>query len=1018
MKTKKILLGLSSTFLVAAPIAAVVSCGQNTNYGDLWHGSHRDIVVYSPAENGQNTNYGSASQLEAPLYFLASSNMGNVLNSQMLGLFNKVKDGFDKYSEKSSKTFIDGKYVDTIKIDAKFNRGSHLEFALVKAVKLIFKDGTSETFDSDSNNKNDKHSINGDKFQKILDTKTVVNINFIYRDDFNKHHWIQQITGKKMGSFKVEDIWTGIKISSFLNDRTRKINLESAFGPAEGDKVFKAINIMMSKGSDIKTRFKDTNQTTPPSFYEVEGSYRLTKDQFRTSNKNNVIDEKAKIFRLSFEGTQTNRAFKSFWKNNFIDNGGFFAYSTDEITRLIKKQENKMKEWAKANKIDFNKLKNTEVYQSGVMQRDLAKNEKDHEVGGHYYVSSNEKKSFQVNQNLDYVDKRWLNLRNKKGERTTLNSMRYEFIQDTPLAPTIMNEAYFQGFNIDGNIKALSARELQKALNNKKQYGLMHSSSYTSSNIIGDYSAFQLLPTFAIGDKLDNKGNPVHKSRPKYVFFNNNYAKLLWGHNIKELYEKARIGTTDKSSTKDFTENYFGGPGLQFLSSLLAAINAYTVAKEFSTTSQETTTLLAPEGPITGKEFKDGKAPIRYIAHPPLNVNKTPDDLLNISLRDVNAVRTLSGKTNYDITTVTRKEYAEQFTKAGLKASQRYGAPKIKLDKLKQNIKEALDKAGIKQNEKVTWELPIGRGVTSPTKNQVYEQLRKFVDSLDPRLNMVAEMNPYKEDGKLTAGSEVAKKEFTIDFTLDTKNGGTKKWIERINAAGMGYSIASLKLARPYKVSSPAGPLLQNINYLQNGELVALSYYDDKPNKIKNTKLEGLKCIIESLKEEMKSAFVTNANKTWSGLKSAYKQKIINTFKNWKFEDIYKAGAADISSYDYIGLGGLEWIRQLKQTKDYLSKNNKDLVNDIELIMNTVNEWFENTVFSLDTKMRTTMSQADIMKAIIAFNIIQPVGFNPALSILGNRDVASNGLSKNWYHNPMTDSSGFDDISWIRVDTD
>ena len=1007
---------MSSATLVVAPVAAIVSCGQNKNYGDLWHGSHRDVVVYSPSVNGQNTNYGSALQLEAPLSFLASTSMGNALNSQILGLFNKVKDGFDKYNEIKSKTKIDGKEVETVKIKADFNRGSHLEFALVKAVKLNFKDNTNEIFDKDINDKNDDKSINGKHFQDVLDTKTVSNIEFIYKDDFKKHHWIQQISGKQMDSFKVEDIWTGIKISSFLNDRTRKNDLENTFGSTEGDKVFKKINALMAKESDDKNRFQETKETTPPSFYETPGTYKLTKDQFRISNKKNVINEKNKTFKLSFDGDQTNQAFKSFWKTNFMSNGGFFAYSTGEIKRLIRNKENKLKAWASANGIDFNKFKNTEVYKSGVIQRDLTKNEKDHEVGGHYYVSLNGKKSFQVNQNLNYIDERWLNLKNKKGEKTTLNSMRYEFIQKSPLAPTIMNEAYFQGFNVGGSIKALSASELQKALSNQKQYGIMHTSGYTASKMIGDYSAMQFLPTFGIGDELDKDGKPKHKSKPKYVFFNDNYAKLLWGHNIKELYKKADIGTTDKASTKDFVEKLFGGPGIQFISSLMAAVNSYTFVKETSTTLQESTTLVAPEGPITGKDFKDGTHAIRYLAHPP--TTSTPDDLLHISLRDRNAVKTLSGSGNYTLTTVSREEYSKQFTKAGLKANERYGAPKNKLDILKNNIKEALDAAGIGSNEKVTWELPIGRGETGPTKNPIYEQFRKFIDSLDPRLNMVAEMNPYTEEGVLHGSSEVVQKEFTLDFTLDKKTGDTKKWVKRINGAGMGYSISSLKLANAYKVSSPAAPLLQTINYLQNGELLALSYYSDKNSKISGTKLESLNIIIKTLKDEMKNMFEKNSSNTWADLKSTDKQTIIDTFKNWKFEDIYKAGPADISSYDYIGLGGLEKIRKLKQTKTFLDKTNKDLVKDIRIVMDKVNEWFENALFLLDIKMTSTMSQADIMKTIVAFNIIQPSGFNPGLTTLGNRNLSANGLAKNWYHNPLSDSNGFDDISWIRVDTD
>ena len=1012
-KIKKSLLGIGTVATAISPIAFIISCGNNESPGDNWHGSHRDVVSYLPTNNGENPWYGRPSKAAPQYSYVGTGITQNVTNGMQFGLFSLVKQDIDRFNEVQTNN---AQGMATTEIISSPNRTSKLAFEAIKEVVLTYSDGTSIKFDNDSVDSTNDSSINGNKFLQDISAadangvSRVVDIKFVFRDDLSDHHWIQQTTGKKGAPIKAEDFWTAIQIEIMRNDSTRANAGGSQYINTYVNKIIKE---ELFHGFDPNI--------TPSSWLNSQIINGLKASQFEITPtaKNNFILNNGKAIHFAFNGNQTATSMSSFWKD-IQTTGGLKAIPTQAVDNLKINNPVTIDVFQNAPdpKKELDDYQKSDLAATGIIEFFTAFNETDHYVAGKYYLSYNGKKRAIFKQNQDYIDDHWLNLKNKAGKKVTLNTYTIEFFQESDSMYTIIQKAFEQGFSVAGNRDGMSESDYQKALNNPRKYGIQYSTGYTSSKLLGDYSNIQFLPNFPNKYKLNpsNKNVVISGDSNKLVFFNDNYAKVMWGDTIANLH-KPQDTVDDNNMNGDWADQAFAGTGMQFISNLLSAQNWFTVIRNYDQSYQESTTSLPPEGPINGIYGADF-----WVAHPPNNPT-SPTEVLHERLRsrigmdfyDNNGTNLLVP----DYTETKRTDYQNVYTSSSGSALNRYGAPSAQLAKYKANITEALDKAGIGQNEKVTWEMPIGRGLNSIKMNIQYKKIQEFIRSLDQRLNPVAKMSPYREDGINTSQNEVIQSDYDQDFNLNNVgSGGSYEWISRLRGASTGYNVSSLKISDSYSLNSLAGGIYEEVAYLQSGFFLALSYYADHTNLMSgNSPLKGLQVFIDSFNESKDQTFAPGGNWTNEFI-SSNSQDFINALENFDFAKLWDNPSSVIASYDYKGLNGFGDIRALEITPDGLTPGT-DLNKDLRTFMDLFNTFFVNAKYKLDEKInQRLLTDNQLLEAAIAYNIIQPGAMNPFNQYLSNRDNPKIVLYKNWFTSGGSDSSYMSDISWARVDSD
>ena len=1016
-KIKKTLWGFGASITTIAPIAISISCGNtknlydDNNFGEIWHGSHRDIVVYQETDAGENPYYGRPNEALAKIAYLPSAIISQADNSTQFGLFSLVKQDIDRSTEVTT-TNADG--IQETKISVKPNRKTLLAFEAVKSVVLKYKDSSNlddKEFDSDSFDINDDKSINSNAFKDAIAASDANGISYLkdiefkFRDDLQDHHWIQQITGKKGAPIKPEDFWTSIQFQIMRNNAYR-----SKYGGSK--QINDYVNSKLKKDIFLEPQLGDEF-----GWLGYETLYGLKNSQFEPTKqaKENFI--KGNGIHFAFNGEQKGKSITSFWKD-IESTSGLKALPTKSFEELKKNYpvtENVFK-GTKDPKKALAAYQKSALADSGIVEAYSAQKDSDHYVAGKYYLSKSDKKKLVYKQNQDYINSHWLNLKNKAGKKVTLNSYTIEFITATDVVSSTIQTAFEQGFSAQGRQEGISENDYNKALDDPQKYGVKFFTGYQANKLIGDFSNIQFLPNLPNPYVLNaDQTAAIPGTKNGFVFFNDNYAKVLWGDTIANLH-KAQDKDDDKDIHGEWANQAFAGTGIQFITNLLAAQNWFTFVKNQDSSLQDSTTVLPPEGPINGKDGNDF-----LISQSPINPSSNTEILhdrlrsrIGLDFYDDDS----KDKLDAPISTETkRSEYKDVYTSANLSSLERYGAPSAQLAKYKANITEALDKAGIGINEKVTWELPIARGITSVNLNVIYKQLQDFIKSLDPRLNPVAQMNPYKEDGTKPQ-NEVAQADYDQDFTLSDNSAGSYLWLLRIHLNNVGYNASSLNISfgSTYEVNSLPGGIYTYTIDLFSGFLLALSYYADHDDLLKGNDLKGLKIFIDSFEESKNTSFVKGG--LWENkFTSTHKKVFIEALQNFEFKKLWDNPSSVIASYKYAGLNSFGKIRKLLTTIHGLKDN--DLKNDLNVFNSLFIQFTINAQNILDEKIKNGLiSNDDLLKAVIAYNIIQPGGLNPALQAIENRENPGIYIEKTWFTTGGINTSNYSDISWSRVDSD
>lgn len=1049
----KIGLPIGSIGTIVAPLATLVACedgtGTSSNPANKWQfGSHR--IVQMVDEESDGISFLETKGLQNFLTPLSTSNgngdpLGNAHAAMALSLFRYVQPKGDQYQLDSN-----GKIVGIVA-----SREIALRFEMIEKLTITFTDGHTAEFDDDGDDVTNPRNINGQNFKDELAKGGVKNFKFSLRKDIDQHHWIQQLTGEKGSKITSKDLWRTTFLRLFAIGKNRAeslgVSLEGDSDPKSIKKIDAKINAKAKQGY---TPLSTGSASQSAGFFKSL-SYGVDNDLFLNSLK----DENARkqiipddfTFNIPFNDPKDGITTLKNWDDMFGKGTAFVAVPNKEIEDLIVSEEETLKgmmvmtsdsknaegkmEHYEFTEADWEKFKTTDLYKSGYLQWVTSLKEKQY-VAGKYYFSQSTAKLWVASINEDYVDPRWLNQKNSKGELTTIKEFRMKTIQESQVSKLQLGNEYLSGTSVSSSFENLSPSQQASALNDIQKWGLSFTKGYTGAKMLGDFSFAPLLP--------------FQKGTGK-VYYNNNFSKAMFG-DTSANYLKSQ-------TPEDLITYEVSGLGAQFRSNLLALINKTAFLK----TGEVTNSIgwdapFAPEGTI-GPDANGNPVVLSSVIGNPTDAAANGVDEEKVV--GINVVRIENGIPK--IYPISTNSYLENLVDTSIN---RYGPsnkPSSTLplkpgsttehyspyEFVKENIKEVLDATvgpivgDVKPEQLLTFEFPYGRGLTFPKYNVAYKEFQQYLKTIDPRLNMVAavkpalEADPASDATTAVIGDETDGEIGWTDFNTSPSSeiGKLYSFIERLYAGNKGYSFASLNPTSTYDVNSPSAVLASQIGYQQSGLMLSLSYFAANPNLLSGSDYAPLKDLVDFLQknfvEEQKRFNDQDYIKSYSSSKA---QVFVDALKSYKFEDLYKSSLIDIAKYDYIGWKGLEAVKQVKidydkavleanQNKTPLSDDDKKIKADIELFDYEVAHFFENSTLKFEYDVLSkypldatgTQKKLDMMQA---FESLFYQGFNPFDLSVGDRRIMLIGFRKTWFTPTPTDINGSNDLSRYRVDLD
>ena len=1031
-KLNKIILGAATASTAIVPIAAIVSCG-DSNIGDVWAYSHRDVHMYEQSHDGNSPFYGTDYRFIPEAQYHDTGSIGDTFTTgTIINFFRRDKVGRDTFTK--AKTVENGHKV--TKILSNPNRATKLSFEAIGSVTITTKDAsgtkTTTTFDDDSIGLGNPKSINSPTFKATLDGGGITAISFKLNDKMKDSYWIQNKTGKKKSKITMEDVRTSLQYDFYKNV---KYFGEHITGSLKTDKNKRDIlfNYYNTK-SRVKTpvfqdaKAKDTDHT----LLRYENINGLFKDQF---NKPNLIKDDTLTLRFNEQMSikQQKHKILSFWNDLFVHAGGLGLRSTQNIKDLIKKHPipKSLTDQLFDTEAELKKFKDSALYKSGVLSSYLTHWD-EFEVGGKYYFTTNEAKKLAVTINPyynAYIGKeksqtkfssstgsdavKWGEQKNSKGDIVVVRSLTKHYLTESPLSEHIKLQAYKQGFNaIYKEPKDLSKDEYVESLANPGKYGIRFATGFTSGAVIGDYNFWQILPLYGRATPGAASGKDKLKEN---VYFNDAYSKVMWGHTIKELSER-------HDTQGDAMISAIAGHGFQFRQTIMASLNTFGLLKEEMGHVNDWSSQFAPELQIHGPGsdiFLPAHADAFATAHP-AGIASTPEGKLLLQGITSKYIVSIDSTGKISATQITWDDYKKQYTKADGEAIDKVSAPKAKFDELKKSMKSALDKAGIAAGQKVSFEIPFGRHPLASKKlRQKIDSMITIINSLDPRLRAAAEMLPDGEGSATVVADKTTDSTFTI-----TKNAKQTPFLKRLREANKGYSMASLSLNGKYATPTTSSAMFDHIGYLQNGILLATSYFSSTAGHTATSGgiMEPFGLIADKMKNSFNKYVQDNAHNVLDG-KTGITNAVIDEIMNTKFEDIIKSHSQDLADFDYNGMLGPKdkesiMIKNLRTdaigtgTHANAAGNQVTWKSVYKPVMDFISTWVDNVKYESDIYL-SGLTLEEQLKIYRAFRLVEP-GYMQK-GPLGDRSVPAMSLSKNWLSMASDEyTSSF--LSYWRVD--
>ncbi|NQZ65745.1 MAG: hypothetical protein HRT99_00825 [Mycoplasmatales bacterium] len=646
---------------------------------------HEDVINKSANKDGKSGYNDKLFQL-TPYTFIPYYNAySGEINSTSARGINVIDEGSPRYDKDLN--VVSGKKTER-----------HLEFGLFDSVSLTVN-GVKETFDSDANDLNDAKSINGKVFHDMVNNQKISNISFHIRED---KKWIDGETGNLTNNeITSEDFWYSIQNKSYsgAGPRNEVINaggkeVESTQNNPPRSSVTKAIEEYISKSKLNRNSFSPPSKTDLVSKPYYISSYPTaygikpiddsleTKKKFAPSKYNISFD-----FQEDADSSKTSLFWNRFFGSPSTNN--LFAMPSQKIKESLNKQKEILKAAGLASEFDPEKP----VIKYAVYFKYLYENISDYQFAGKYYLASSNESSVSWKRNDNYADPRWNNKKNTIETWTDVNIKRGgSFVN-------ILKDEYINGKSVSMSLsgpelEGWKQEVLKKSKEEKEKIGLSFIKAQTSQGDVGDWFFTLALPF-----------DYVSPESGKY-FYNNNFAKVFYGATIKELWERPTI--------EKMVETLYYGHGLEFRSSIQSAINGTALIHSTRKNSQASGSNHGPEAVIPG--------------------TGTPKTIYDSKVFN----RAAFGK---NFVEVTKEDYREaEKTQEGRSI---YLLKGEELRKLKENIANAIEEAGV--NGKIKFELPLSYGSSNTVPMATYlDNYQKALNSLNDKISVVANLEPIE----------------------------------------------------------------------------------------------------------------------------------------------------------------------------------------------------------------------------------------------------------------------------------
>ncbi len=216
---------------------------------------------------------------------------------------------------------------------------------------------------------------------------------------------------------------------------------------------------------------------------------------------------------------------------------------------------------------------------------------------------------------------------------------------------------------------------------------------------------------------------------------------------------------------------------------------------------------------------------------------------------------------------------------------------------------------------------------------------------------------------------------------------------------GVGYGVAPIAPTTSYTTSSPAAAILDNMGYLQTGNLFAMSYLStltlsDWSNYDVVAKV---KPIVDFLKDRFIVSQATFSLPAFEDrFKSSEAQNILSDLRSYTFEGLYKSDPERVAKYDYVGMKGLEKIAVAKDKLDTLTDSDEKtkLNNDIMLAQDAISAFFSKSASSFKNQILDHTSTQGILDIMQGWESITYQQFQPVASVIGDRRQMIISLAK------------------------
>lgn len=826
--------------------------------------------------------------------------------------------------------------------------------------------------------------INKDGDTFLFDSDAETGDNSINSENFNS----------KLSSENISEIKFGISNGKWIRNRTGEetnydfqsgdvlagINYSrygtsaSRHGGNTEDLLIKSIDTYSN--NKYKTSFNSPSSTSNMSGWD--GEFGLTYGIDTSKTLSQPVENSN--FSIFFNNNFSNRKIKLLWNVFFSKKGGFNIVPSNQMISDEPSDElvNHVKDVLSVSLNDArNSIKSSMAWKSGIYKYYWNKWE-DYLTGGQYYIEIVNADTIQWRKNGNYVNSDF------KERTDTVNSYTYTFIDQSENDPSTIYEGYKAGRYINSPLSYIPQSDYSKISDNPDGYGRVFIKGRTASNQVqGNYTKFNFIPDFQNANDI------------KQVFFNDGFAKIMYGKDLRSL---------KNDLNNDWISHMVSGSGLQFRTSIYSAINWYNAAL-LDRNGQNWTSNLAPEQKLG-----------------------TTTPIKSQAIYSNYAVNSIGSK--QELTQITQEE-----RKNPIEQGETIVAGSTKdIEEIKSNIKEALDRAGISEDEKVVFELPIDYMNWTRDIRRVLEKIRLSINSLDTRLNVVAAMVPIDltsgesdTSGKDATNGEVWRESYMplidgwsfagINSPEATQEDYVKKYVvprRAVNGGGMSAFPVTSYITN-FETDSPTVPLLLSAQTLQQGSLLSLAYYSKNKSSIP-TSFAKFGDFSEEFFKSMKESFPKMSelenliqSTGYTQVPQNIKNLMISYFENFDESIIFNSTMNSINSHKYLGLGDISsntpdntsLLNEIKLLQGNQFNHSKSLFNDVFV------EAIKNAEFSMRSKT-SDYTNDEWEQVVTAYDTYIGNSWFYIKNRIGNREQLSYSLTKNWYLNPS-----FDQVQYI-----